>query len=93
MFYFLFRDGSACMSYNLVTDPEKKSNTSVEDWIHYKPMEFEKEDMPLRQEQLQLRIRECQRALDNLLKINEGAEDIMQHLTLSSMDLSSFKVF
>jgi len=47
--------------------------------------------MSLRQEQLGMRIRECQAVLDNLQKINEG-EDIGQHVLLSSIDLKSFKV-
>ena len=89
--FFLFRDGSACLSYNL--DSEKSNNTPTdEDWVPYKQMPSGSENiMSLRQEQLGVRIRECQAALDNLQKINEG-KDIGQHVLLSSIDLKSFKV-
>ncbi len=76
------------MSYTLEKEDNKED--LVEKWIPYKPMQFEKEDMPLRQEQLLHRIRECQLTLDFLLKLNEGAD--VEHLLHSTMDLGKFKV-
>lgn len=82
------REGSACLSYSLVKDSSK--DEYMEEWVYYKPMEFQKEDMPLRQEQLQHRIRECQRTLDILTKLNKGTD--IDHVLHSKIDLSSFKV-
>ncbi|XP_057378526.1 platelet-activating factor acetylhydrolase-like [Daphnia carinata] len=82
------RDGSACMTYSLEKEPNAKGGL-VEKWIPYKPMQFEKDDMPLRQEQLQIRTRECSQALDLLYKLDEGVE--LEHVLYSSMNLGAFK--
>lgn len=80
------RDGSACMSYHLNKDEEKGY---TEEWIPYKPMVFEKEDMSLRQTQLQHRVGECQKTLDLLHALNHGAA--IENLIHSTMDLLNFK--
>ncbi|XP_057378065.1 platelet-activating factor acetylhydrolase-like [Daphnia carinata] len=78
------RDGSACMSYSI----DKEANKGpLMKWIPYKPMQFEKDDMPLRQQQLQIRIGECSQTLDLLFKLNEGTE----HTPQSSVNLGAFK--
>ncbi|XP_046462785.1 platelet-activating factor acetylhydrolase-like [Daphnia pulex] len=59
------RDGSACMTYSLETEQNSKGGL-VESWIPYKLMQFEKDDMPFRQEQLEIRTRECSQSLDYL---------------------------
>lgn len=82
------RDGSACMSYTLEKDDT--SDELVQKWVPYKAMDFEKDDMPLRQEQLSLRIRECQQTLNFLFKLNEG-NDVGQILH-STLNLGLFKV-
>ena len=82
------RDGSACMSYHLNKDEEKGSHT--EEWIPYRPMEFEKEDMSMRQTQLQMRIEECKKTLDLLHTLNDGIA--LEHLIHSTIDLINLKV-
>ena len=52
------------MTYTMEEDEQK--------WIHYLKLKFERDDMPIRLEQLQLRIKECGRALDTLVCLNEG---------------------
>ena len=75
------------MSYHLNKDEEKGY---TEEWIPYKPMVFEKEDMSLRQTQLQHRVGECQKTLDLLHALNHGAA--IENLIHSTMDLLNFKV-
>lgn len=76
------------MSYTLEKDDT--SDELVQKWVPYKAMDFEKDDMPLRQEQLSLRIRECQQTLNFLFKLNEG-NDVGQILH-STLNLGLFKV-
>ena len=76
------------MSYHLIREQDK--DHWVEDWIPYKPMQFKDEDMPIRKEQLLHRIGECQRTLDLLSQLGEGAN--IQHVLQSSTDLTKFKV-
>lgn len=78
------------MTYTLEKEPNAKGGL-VEKWIPYKPMQFEKDDMPLRQEQLQIRTRECSQTLDLLFKLDEGVE--LEHILHSPMNLGAFKVF
>ncbi|KZS11692.1 Platelet-activating factor acetylhydrolase [Daphnia magna] len=80
------RDGSACMSFSIEKGQNKGPLTK---WIPYQPMQFEKDDMPLRQQQLQIRMRECSQTLDLLFKLNGGAE--LEYISQSSMNLASFK--
>jgi hypothetical protein len=75
------------MSYHLNKDEEKGY---TEEWIPYKPMVFEKEDMTLRQTQLQIRVGECQKTLDLLHALNNGVA--IDHLIHSTIDLLNFKV-
>nr|CAH0098331.1 unnamed protein product [Daphnia galeata] len=82
------RDGSACMTYSLETEQNSKGGL-VESWIPYVPMQFEKDDMPFRQEQLQIRTRECSQTLDLLLKLNDGVD--IKHVLQSTVDLGMFK--
>lgn len=77
------------MSYVLEKDNDK--GNLVENWIPYKPMEFEKGDMPLRQEQLGLRVRECKQTLDLLSKLNDGVN--VDHVLHSTMNFDLFKVY
>ena len=76
------------MSYNLKKD--EKTNNYVEEWLHYKYMQPETNDLPTRQEQLKCRVRECQKSLDLLIKINDGNK--IEQLLLSTVDLNQFKV-
>ena len=78
------------MTYSLETEQNSKGGL-VESWIPYVPMQFEKDDMPFRQEQLQIRTRECSQTLDLLSKLNDGSE--IEHIQQPSMDLSIFKVY
>lgn len=76
------------MSYSLEKD--ENSEELVKKWIPYKAMDFEKDDMPLRQEQLSLRIRECQQTLNFLDKLNKGND--VGPVLLSTLSLEHFKV-
>jgi len=76
------------MSYHLKKDAE--TNEYVDDWVPYEYMQLETNDLPLRLKQLKCRIRECQKSLDLLIKINDGATT--EHLLLSTVDLKKFKV-
>jgi hypothetical protein len=76
------------MSYHLKKDAE--TNEYVDDWVPYEYMQLETNDLPLRLKQLKCRIRECQKSLDLLIKINDGAT--IEHLLLSTVDLKKFKV-
>jgi hypothetical protein len=78
------------MTYSLETEQNSKGGL-VESWIPYVPMQFEKDDMPFRQEQLQIRTRECSQTLDLLLKLNDGVD--IKHVLQSTVDLGMFKVF
>ena len=49
-----------------------QSVEGVERWMPYRPMQFERNDMANRQEQLQIRTGECIDALDLLGRINDG---------------------
>nr|CAH0098329.1 unnamed protein product [Daphnia galeata] len=83
------RDGSACMTYTLEREQMDEGRNFVERWIPYKSMQFERNDMPSRQEQLQIRTRECSQTLDLLANLNDGIQ--VQHLLHSTMDLDIFK--
>lgn len=76
------------MSYFL--DKNNENGELMEKWVPYKPMEFEKGDMPLRQEQLSIRTRECKQTLDFLIKLNDGAK--VENIIQSTMNLEIFKV-
>ena len=76
------------MTYSLETEQNSKGGL-VESWIPYKLMQFEKDDMPFRQEQLEIRTRECSQTLD-LLKLNDGAD--IKHVLQATVDLGMFKV-
>ena len=76
------------MSYNLRKDEE--TNEYVEDWVPYEYMQPETNDLPLRLKQLKCRVRECQKSLDLLIKINDGTA--IEQLLLSTVDLKKFKV-
>jgi len=79
------RDESACMTYHLKKDTE--SEELIEEWMPFKEMEYE--DMPYRQNQLQVRISECRRALDLLHLLNDGKE--IDHILYATSDLMLFK--
>jgi platelet-activating factor acetylhydrolase len=89
-FFFDNRDGSACMTYTLEREQMDEGRNFVERWIPYKSMQFERNDMPSRQEQLQIRTRECSQTLDLLANLNDGIQ--VQHLLHSTMDLDIFNV-
>jgi len=76
------------MSLNLVK--ENSSSGYKEDWVHFNPEPFEKNDLPLRKQQLSARVRDCQRTLDVLMQMSDGRT--IEHLILSSIDLLQFKV-
>ncbi|XP_046455783.1 platelet-activating factor acetylhydrolase-like isoform X1 [Daphnia pulex] len=82
------RDGSACMSYTLEREQSIRGGL-VERWIPYRPLPFERNDMPSRREQLEIRTRECTQTLDLLARLNDGVQ--VQHLLHSTMDLAIFK--
>ena len=74
------------MTYHLVKEPG--SEKLIESWIPFKEREYE--DMEFRQNQLQIRVRECQRALDLLFQLNSGSK--IDDVLYSTIDLSNFKV-
>ena len=78
------------MSYSLERD-QSNEEILIEKWIPFKPLSFETDEMPFRQEQLQIRTRECVQTLDLLSKLNEGSpiENILQP---TAIDLAMFKV-
>lgn len=87
---YTHRDGSACMSYTLEREQSIRGGGLVERWIPYRPLPFERNDMPSRREQLEIRTRECTQTLDLLARLNDGVQ--VQHLLHSTMDLVIFKV-
>ena len=78
------------MTYTLEREQMDEGRDLVERWIPYKSMQFERNDMPSRQGQLQIRSRECSQTLDLLSNLNDGIQ--VQHLLHSTMDLDIFKV-
>lgn len=81
-----YRDGSACMTYHLKKEVEQEE--LIEEWMPFEEMEYE--DMPYRQNQLQIRTKECRRALDLLHLLNEGKP--IDNVLLTTNDLMQFKV-
>ena len=76
------------MSYTVKRD--QNTGEAMKDWFPHVVMPFEKNELPLRLQQLKVRNRECQTALDLLIKINDGAS--IEHLLLSTVNLNQFKV-
>ena len=76
------------MTYNLEKDEE--TGALVEKWIPYKPMPFEKNELPQRKEQLLVRTNNCQKVLDFLYKLNNGEAtgDVLR----TTVCLKDFKV-
>lgn len=87
-FFNINRDGSACLSYNL--EREENDKSLVEKWIAYKSTSFEGEELAFRQQQLQIRTRECSQTLDLLFKLNAGAQ--IEHILQPTIDFGMFKV-
>lgn len=81
------RDGSACLSYNL--EREENDKSLVEKWIAYKSTSFEGEELAFRQQQLQIRTRECSQTLDLLFKLNAGTQ--IEHILQPTIDFGMFK--
>jgi len=79
------RDGSACMTYHLKKEVEQEE--LIEDWMPFEEMEYE--DMTYRQNQLEIRIQECRRALDLLHLLNDGKQ--IDNVLLTTNDLIQFK--
>lgn len=83
-----YRDGSGPLSYVLEKDD---TGNSKEKWIPYKPSISDEIDLPLRREQLKVRIRESQQTLDFLFKLNNGDLE-EERILFSSIDIGLFKV-
>lgn len=85
---FNYREGSGPLSYVLEKDD---TGNSKEKWIPYKPSISDEVDLPLRREQLNVRVRESQQTLDFLFKLNNGNFE-EESVLFSSVDIGLFKV-
>ena len=74
------------MTYHLKKEVEQEE--LIEDWMPFEEMEYE--DMTYRQNQLEIRIQECRRALDLLHLLNDGKQ--IDNVLLTTNDLIQFKV-